>query len=280
MKKFLAVVSGFFVVVFLMTNARVLADDSTASASTTPGASTSKGSKHSKKKKTAPAPTSQPTPLATTLATPQAVASPTAVSKAAPTATSVTSSAPSLFSGNQRLYDRVGAPGDLQKAIAVAAKTTGSASLKHDRSVLLWLGRVTNGSDSVRDNAYIRFSLDGVAFAGPKKPSLILTGTVYDQSGSDYKAGDPVEVAVDFRDIKVDYEGTKLGEVNKGNDIADQVFDILNSHSSYQWVLIAQDNLKDPQDSMGMPTFVVKAQEGYAFLQVLDAHSHTSASDR
>ena len=41
------------------------------------------------------------------------------------------------------------------------------------------------------------------------------------------KVGSPVEVAVDFRDVKVDYEGTKLGEIQKGNDIADQFFEMM-----------------------------------------------------
>jgi hypothetical protein len=270
MKKSLVSISVFCVAGLLMTTTEVLADNSTPTTVSTPG-TTSSGSKHSKKK-------ASPTPTAQVSAPPQVSPTPTATPKA--TATPSASSASVIFTGNQRLYDRVGAPGDLQKALAVAVKTTGSGSMKHDRSVFLWLGKVTSGSDNDRANAYIRFNLDGIAFDGPKKPSLVLTGTVYDQSGSECKAGDFVEVAVDFRSIKVDYEGTKLGEVNKGNDIADQVFDILNSHSSYQWVLIAQEDVRDPQDSMGMPTFVVKAQEGYAFLQALDIHSHSSASDR
>lgn len=266
MKKSLALVSAFCVTAFFMAGIEVFGDNSTpvaGSSSTT----TSTGSKHKGKKKASVTPTPQPT----TQATPQGP-SPTATPKAIATPTPITSTTSTLFSGNERIYDRVGAPGDLQKAIAAAAKTTGSSQVKHDRSVFLWLGRVTNGSDSDRENAYIRFSLDGIAFDGPKKPSLVLTGTVYDQSGSGCKVGDFVEVAVDFRSIKVDYEGTKLGEVNKGNDIADQVFDILNGHSSYQWVLIAQEQVRDPQESMGMPTFVVKAQEGYTFLQALDTH--------
>ncbi|HJT23332.1 MAG TPA: hypothetical protein VJ873_02065 [bacterium] len=272
MKKFLAMVSVFGLAVFLVAGTWAFADDSTATASTTPTSSTSKGTKHSKKKKTAAAPTSQATSVVTVSLTPQATPGPTVALKAAVTSNPVASSAPTLFSGNGRLYDRVGTPRDLQKAISAAARVIGNGPLKHDRSVFLWLGRVTNGSDEMRNNSYVRFNLDGITFAGPKKPSLILTGSVSDQSGSDLKAGDPIEVAVDFREIKVDYEGTKLGEVNKGNDITDQVFDILNGHSSYQWVLIAQDQVRDPQDSMGMPTFVVKAQEGYAFLQALTNH--------
>lgn len=259
-----------------MAGTRVFADDSTPAASTTPS-TTSTGSKHHGKKKASLTPTPQPT----VQAIPQSTATSTATPKTATaTPTPMAFFTSTLFSGNVRLYDRMGVPGDLQKAIAAAAKTTGSSVAKHDRSVFLWLSKVTSGSDSDRANAYIRFTLDGVAFDGPKKPSLVLTGTVYDQSGNVCKAGDFVEVAVDFRSIKVDYEGTKLGEVNKGNDIADQVFDILNGHSAYQWVLIAQDQVRDPQESMGMPTFVVKAQDGYTFLQALDSHSHSSASDR
>lgn len=262
MKKSLALISVFAVVAFVTANTRVLADDSTA-ATSTPGTSSSNSSKHSSSKK------KKATPVPTPSVTPQVTPSPSPMPKAIPTAAPAASAAPMLFSGNGRLYDRVGAPGDLQKAISAAAKAIGSGSSKHDRAVFLWLGRVTNGDDSIRNNFYIRFNLEGVAFAGPKKPSLILTGTVFDQAGSACKSGDPIEVAVDFRQIKVDYEGTKLGEVNKGNDIADQVFDILSNHAAYQWVLIAQDQVNDPQESMGMPTFVVKAQEGYAFLSTV-----------
>jgi hypothetical protein len=264
MRKSLAVVLVLFVTVFLVESTEVLAQDSTPSVSSTP-ATTSTGKTHKKKKKKSPAPTPQPTA--------QATAAPTAVPSAAKVmapAAQAASSAPKVFSDNPRLYDRVGAPGDLQKASVVAAQTLGSSMAKHDRSVFLWLGRVTNGSDNERDNSYIRFSLDGVAYAGPRKPSLVLTGTVFDQSNSGLRTGDPVQVAVDFRDIKVDYEGTKLGEVNKGSDIADQVFDILSSHPSYQWVLLAQERLNE-QDAMGTPTFVVKAREGYAFLQATNS---------
>jgi hypothetical protein len=267
MKKSFTMVLTFCGTALLMAGTGVFADSSTPVAAAAPS-TTSAGSKHHGKKKAALTPTPQPT----VQATPQATAIPTTAPKAIATPTPMTSSTSTLFSANERIYDRVGAPGDLQKAIAAAAKSVGSSLGKHDRSVFLWLGRVASGSDNDRENAYIRFSLDGIAFDGPKKPSLVLTGTVYDQSGSDCKAGDFVEVAVDFRSIKVDYEGTKLGEVNKGNDIADQVFDILNSHSSYQWVLIAQDHVRDAQESMGMPTFVVKAQDGYTFLQALDTH--------
>ena len=72
----------------------------------------------------------------------------------------------------------------------------------------------------------------------------------------------------------MDYEGTKLGEVNKGNDIADQVYDILFTHSPYQWVLMAQEQVKD---STVTPAFVVKAKEGYSFLQTLETSSRSSA---
>ena len=266
MKKSFAVISVLAATAFLMANSRVLADDSTPSTSSTPS---SKGTK-SKKKKAGATPTPQVTAVATTPSAP--MTTPTPLPKATPTPAPAVSAAPSLFSGNERLYDRVGAPGDLQKAISAAAKAIGSGSTKHDRAVFLWLGRVTNGSDYSRDNSFIRFNLEGVAFAGPKKPSLVLTGTVFDQSGSNCKSGDPISVAVDFRQIKVDYEGTKLGEVNKGNDIADQVFAILNEHASYQWVVIAQDQVSDAQESMGVPTFVVKAQDGYAFLSSTSSH--------
>ncbi len=272
MKKFLALVSAFSVITLLLASQRVLAQSSTPTVSTTPS-TTPTGKTHKKKKGT---PT--PTPQATVQATASPTASPTVTPKATtpPTSTPTASSAPKVFSENPRLYDRVGAPGDLRKAAAVAARTMSYSIGRHDHSIFLWLGRVTSGSDSDRENAYIRFELNGVAYAGPKKPSLVLTGTVYEQSGSDTKVGDFIQVAVDFRDIKVDYEGTKLGEVNKGNDIADQVYDLLISHSSYQLVVLAQDWLKDPQDNMGMPTYVAKAGEGFVFLQALNSHSNAS----
>lgn len=258
MKKSLALISTFCGMAVLITSTRVFAQDSTSAAPAKPTATTGKSHNH-KKKKVSP----EAAPAATPQVTAQATPNPSTVIKATATATTVI---PTLFSGNGHLYDRVGEPGDLQKAIAAAARVIGSGSSKHDRAVFLWLGRVTNGSDYTRANSYIRFNLDGVVFAGPKKPSLILTGTIFDQSGSNCKAGDPISLAVDFREIKVDYEGTKLGEVNKGSDIADQVFDILNEHASYQWVLIAQEEVSNAQESMGLPTFVAKAQDGYAFL--------------
>ncbi|GEM_PF-2897323 len=268
MKKSSTVISVLAATAFLMANAKTLADDSTPSASSTPSSKSTK----SKKKKSSATPTPQVTVVATTPAAPSTTPTPLPKATATPTPAPAASAAPSLFSGNARLYDRVGAPGDLQKAVSTAARVIGSGSSKHDRSVFLWLGRVTNGSDYQKDNSYIRFNLEGVAFAGPKKPSLVLTGTVFDQSGSNCKSGDPISVAVDFRQIRVDYEGTKLGEVNKGNDIADQVFAILNDRAAYQWVVIAQDQVSDAQESMGVPTFVVKAQEGYAFLSSTSNH--------
>lgn len=267
MKKSFAIVSTLGLAVFFLAGSLVFADSSTTTSSTT----SSKGTK-SKKKKMTPSPTPQVTPVVTTQPTVQPTAVPTAVPKAAAAPVTATTLTPTLFSGNERLYDRVGEPGDLQKAISAAARVTGSGSSKHDRAVFLWLGKVTNGSDYTKANSYIRFSLEGVVLAGPKKPSIILTGTIFDQSGSNCKAGDPISVAVDFREIKVDYEGTKLGEVNKGNDIADQVFDILNNRASYQWVVIAQEQVSDAQESMGLPTFVVKAQDGYAFLSGASNH--------
>jgi hypothetical protein len=269
MKKSLVLISAFCLVIFLAASARVSADNSSASPSATPGA-TSTGAKHTvKKKKTS----SQPTPQAV-VPTPQAAAVPALAPKA------VVPQASKIFSENERLYDQVGASGDLQKAVALAAKTLGSSTMKYDRSVFLWLKNVTSGNDEARESAYIRFGLDGVAYGGPRKPWIVLTGTVYDQSGSELKAGSPVEVAVDFRDIKVDYEGTKLGEVNKGNDIADQVYDILSAHSPYQWVLMVQDQVKDSKDPSLTPAFVVKAKEGYSFLQAMESHSHSTTPSR
>jgi hypothetical protein len=184
---------------------------------------------------------------------------------------------PSIFSASLHLYDRVGAPGDLRKAVALASKTLGSGFSKHDRSVFLWLSRVTDGEG--RDGAYLRFSLNGIELGGPRKPWIVLTGVVYEQSGTMFKVGSAVEVAVDFRDVKVDYEGTKLGEIQKGNDIADQFYEMMATHNSYQWVLIAQDRLKDTEDLNQVPAFVVNAKEGYTFLESVNPNrEHASAN--
>src|SRR5579859_1945625 len=197
MKKSFSVVGVLGVAAFLLATNVIFADNSTPTASTTSSGSSSKGTKQ-KKKKGVPTPTPQATAAVTVQPTPQALVKPTVTPKASSTTAPMAVSNATLFSGNGRLYDRVGAPGDLQKAISAAAKAIGMGPLKHDKSVFLWLGRVTNGSDSVRDNSYIRFNLDAIAFTGPRKPSLILTGIVSDQSGSDCKAGDSIEVAVDF----------------------------------------------------------------------------------
>jgi hypothetical protein len=276
MKKFFAVIS----ILGLVMGAKVFADNSATSTangsvSPTPSASTGAGGKHQKKKKT----TAQATPQVTL--SPTVVPSPTVAAKPTLTpAPSVTpqektvtranpAPTPSEFSTNIRLYDRVGAPGDLRQAVALASMTLGSSTLKHDRSVFLWLGKITNGQN--RQAAYIRLSINGVELGGPRKPWVVLTGTVYDQSGSDAKAGDPIEVGVDFRDVKVDYEGTKLGEVQKGNDISDQLYELLETHPAYQWVLLAQDRLRDPMNMHEIPAYVVNAREGYTFLETLNS---------
>lgn len=251
MKKLFAVIFVFC----LMANTKVFAD---SSATTTPGVSgsstptnSSTVNKHHKKT------TTQTTPTTTLVVTPIPTMS----------STKKTTSVP-IFSSNIQLYDRIGAPGDLRQAVALAAKAPGSS--KHDRSVFLWLGKVTGGDQG--KTSYVHFEIGGIELGGPRKPWIVFTGTVDDQSGSECKAGDPIEVAVDFRDVKVDYEGTKLGEIQKGNDIADQFYELLATHSSYQWVLLAQERVKDSQSMGGTATFVAKAKEGYVFLEPLDSH--------
>jgi hypothetical protein len=91
--------------------------------------------------------------------------------------------------------------------------------------------------------------------------------------------GDAIEVAVDFRDVKVDYEGTKLGEVQKGNDISDQFFELLNGHSNYQWVVLAQDRIRDEKNLSAVPAYLVQAKEGYAFLESLKLSRERSAAN-
>ncbi len=268
MRKFFAVIS----VLGLMIGTKVFADSTpvanptpVVTAVTTPSDTTTTGTKHKGKKKTTPVPTPQPTVVPTAVPT-------VAAKKASPTPTAAVSApVASEFSSNIRLYDRVGASGDLRKAVALAAKTLGSSPVKHDQSVFLWLSKVTDGS--AREAAYIRFSINGIELGGPRNPWIVLTGVVYDQSGSELKNGDSIEVAVDFRDVKVDYEGTKLGEIQKGNDIADQFYELMATHASYQWVLMAQDRVRDENGMHGVPAFVVNAREGYTFLENLN-HSH------
>jgi hypothetical protein len=276
MKKFIAVLT----VLGLVVCAKVFADESTSanagsSITPTPSGSSTSTSRQHKKKKT------------TIQATPQVTPSPTVVPTAAlkpvltptPAITSQEKSGPtsSEFSSNLQVYDRVGASGELRQAVSLASTTLGSSLLKHDKSVFLWLGKITNGDN--RQSTYIRLSLNGVELGGPRNPWLVLTGTVYDQSGSESKVGDAIEVAVDFRDVKVDYEGTKLGEVQKGNDISDQFFELLNGHSNYQWVVLAQDRIRDEKNLSAVPAYLVQAKEGYAFLESLKLSRERSAAN-
>lgn len=138
----------------LMVGVRVSADTSSTttsagSVSATPQVS-SKGTKYSGKKKAI----SRPTPKATAIP----VATPSVNPTIQPnlSATQLPASTSKIFSDNMDLYDRVGAPGDLRQAVAVAIKTLGSSLLKHDRSIFLWMGKVTSGSDDIRQNAYVR----------------------------------------------------------------------------------------------------------------------------
>ena len=281
MKKFFAVLS----VLGLVMGTKVLADDTPASTlgvSVTPASSSSVGSsgRSSKKKKSKTHTISQPTFTPTPVMPVKPSPTPTLSSPVKTQLIATPTPTPAEFSSNIQLYDRIGANGDLRQAVALAAKTLGSSYLKHDRSVFLWLGKVSNGD--TRQNTYLRLNVNGVELGGPRKPWIVLTGVVYDQAGSDFKAGDAIEVAVDFRDVKVDYEGTKLGEVQKGNDIADQFFELLNTHPTYQWVLLAQDRLRDPMNPNEVPAFLVNAREGYVFLESLNAsrdRSHSNPSD-
>ena len=255
MKKFFAVISILGLVMGAM---------SSASADT--------GSKHQKKAKTTAQATPQVTLSPTVVSSPTVVAKPSLTPTVSPQEKAVTRATPaptpSDFSTNIRLYDRVGAPGDLRQAVALASMTLGSSSLKHDRSVFLWLGKITNGEN--RQAAYIRLSINGIELGGARKPWMVLTGTIADQSGSDSKVGEPIEVGVDFRDVKVEYEGTKLGEVQKGNDISDQFFELLETHPSFQWVLLVQDRLRDPMNVNEIPAYVVNARDGYVFQETLN----------
>ncbi len=91
------------------------------------------------------------------------------------------------------------------------------------------------------------------------------------------KVEGPIELAVDFKDIKIDYDGSKLGEIQKGNDIAAQVYEMLNSHSAYQLILQAKDQVRDSKYMDDTPAYLAKAREGYA---VLDFPSPPPESSR
>ena len=162
--------------------------------------------------------------------------------------------------------------GDFRRTLSYAVKTLNSTSLKHSHTVFLDLEKVSsNKDDHERKNAYARFEVNELEFGGPRNPWILLAGTVFEQRGDDCKVEGPIELAVDFKDIKVNYEGSKLGEIQKGQDIAAQVYEILNSHAAYQLILQANDQVKDAKYMDDMPAYTAKARDGYAIVDFLSS---------
>lgn len=240
---------------------------SVPTASITPGSTV----KHHKKKKAATQATAQPTV--------QMTVSPTvspAMSKVAakPTATPMASPEPASMGAiaSSKIYDRINMPGDFRRILSYAVKTLNGSSLKHSHTVFLDLEKVSsNKDDKARKNAYVRFDINELEFGGPRNPWILLAGNVFEQSGDDCKVDGPIELAVDFKDIKVNYEGSKLGEIQKGQDIAAQVYEILNSHAAYQLILQANDQVKDSKYMDDTPAYTAKARDGYAIVDFLNS---------
>jgi hypothetical protein len=238
-------------------------------ASTTPASTTQH---HKKKKKASAQATVQPTAQVTVSptmspSTPKNVA---AKPTAAPTATPEPVSLGAINSS--KIYDRVNMPGDFRRTLSYAVKTLNGSSLKHSHTVFLDLEKVSSNKDGkARRDAYVRFDINELEFGGPRNPWILVAGNVFEQSGDDCKVDGPIELVVDFKDIKVNYEGSKLGEIQKGQDIAAQVYEILNSHGAYQLVLQASDQVKDAKYMDDTPAYVAKARDGYAIVDFLSS---------
>jgi hypothetical protein len=238
---------------------------SSASTSLTPVPATTPSStrKHKRSKRAAKlvvAPTTTPSPLA--LLKQKPVVTPTPVPE--------TPNKSAL--GSTKIYNQINMPGDLRKAIFLALQTLSPISSKHSRSVFLAMEKVSSNKDNeIKKNSYVRLNIDNIEFGGPRNAWILLVGTVYEQSGFDCKVGDPIELAVDFKDIKIDYDGSKIGQIQKGNDIAGQVYEILTTRPAYQWVLLAQDQVVDSKHLDDTPVFIAKAKDGYMFLDFLNS---------
>jgi hypothetical protein len=247
--------------------------DSTASsgsASATPVATPGSSSKHHKKKTSNVQPTGTVTPSVSPTVSPSPVK--TVAAKPTMTPTAIPTKAPLNAISSTKIYDRLNMPGDFRRVLSLAVKTL-DASSKHGRTLFLALDKVSgNKEDQERKGSYARVNIETLEFGGPKNPWILVAGTIYEQKGGDVKVGDPIEMAVDFKDIKIDYEGTKLGQIQKGNDIAGQVYEQLNSHDSYQWVLEANEQVKDQKYQDDTPAYISKARDGYALLDFPTSH--------
>ena len=238
---------------------------SSSSSSVSPASTPGSKAKHGKKssKKSTAQPTGTPTPSISPTVSPTTK---TTAIKTISMPTAVPTKAPLNAITSSKIYDRLNMPGDLRRVLSLAAKTLDPSS-KRGRTLFLALEKVSaNKEDIDRKGSYARVNIENLEFGGPKNPWILLTGTVSEQKGGDVKVGDSIALAVDFKDIKIDYEGTKLGQIQKGNDIAGQVYEQLNSHSSYQLVIRADDQVKDQKYQDETPAYLAKAKDGYAIL--------------
>jgi hypothetical protein len=264
----------FWVLILILRAVPVGAQNSSATpliSGTTPAVTPGSSTKHHKKKASVQA-TAQPTaqPTLSAMVSPSPVKTATVKPTATPTETPEPASLGAINSF--KIYDRINMPGDFRRTLSYAVKTLNPDSLRHSHTVFLDLEKVSsNKDDQQRRNAYARFEVTELELGGPRNPWIILAGTVFDQSGDDCKVGDPIEVAVDFKDVKIDYDGSKLGEIQKGSDIAAQVYEILNHHAAYQLILEAKDQAKDSKSMDGTAAFVAKARDGYAVLDFLSS---------
>lgn len=272
---------NFFAMFLILTVVQVvLAENSTptpdASFTPQPAATSTRHHKH----KASPTATAQATPIAT--GTVQAASAANvmirkAVNMPAAKATATPAPLSRIAITSVKVYDRINMPGDFRRALSLAVQTLNPASSKANHTVFLALDKVSsNKDDKQRKNAYVRFNVDQVEWVGPKNAWIVLAGTVYEQQGGDCKMGDPIELAVDFKDIKIDYDGTKLGSIQKGNDIAEQVYEKLESHSAYQFILAAQDQVKDSKYQDDTAAYIAKAREGYSILDSLNSAHESS----
>jgi hypothetical protein len=265
MKKTLMMVGAILMVAGIQMSLADSTATSGASSSVTPASTSGSKAKHSSKKASKKAtvqPTGTPTPAVSPTVTP---APKTTVIKAISVPTVVPTKAPMNAFSSTKIYDRLNMSGDLRRALSLAVKTLDSS--KRGRTVFLSLAKVSsNQNDQDKQGSYARVNIENLEFGGPKNPWILISGTVSEQKGGDVKAGDSIALAVDFKDIKIDYEGTKLGQIQKGNDIAAQVYEQLNSHGAYQLVVIADDQVKDQKYQDDTPAYLVKARDGYALL--------------
>ena len=234
---------------------------------------------HKKKKKSLQA---TPTVEVTVLITVSPTVSPSSMTKmmfykptATPTAVPETVSLGAINSS--KIYDRMNMPGDFRKALSLAVETLNSDSAKYPHTVFLALDKVSsNRDDKQKRDAYVRFAVHEMEFGGPRNAWILLAGTVYEQAGGDCKVGDPIELAIDFKDIKIDYDGNKLGEIQKGNDIAAQVYEALENHGTSELILEAKDQVKDVKYHDDMASYIAKAREGYSILDLLNVTHESS----